>query len=337
MSDLVSDLTERLTGTALLSPAMLLLALLVPVALLLAHRRRAAPVPFAPARFLSDGLGATWRVRALPLPRVLQAAGLLLLVIALARPVQRDRLPLATEGIDVVLCLDISSSMNANDMDGSRTRLAVAQRAAEGFIAGRAHDRIGLVTFARYPEVRCPPTLDHAALTTVLTQVRTVRSDGPEDATGIGGAVARAAQILRASEAKSKVAILLTDGEENIATAQSPAEIAPLHAAQLCRELGVRVYTIAAGVGRREPDGSWTAIDTREVQEVSQRTGGRFFEARDAGAAAEVYAAIDTLEKSALAEPRYRIRERFLPVLAGAVLLLVGARMLSRTLFEVVP
>ena len=110
-------------------------------------------------------------------------------------------------------------------------------------------DRIGLVCFARYPDLKCPLTLDHRALGEILDEVTTVESDGPEDATGIGTAVARAAQVLQRGIGESRVVILLTDGEENVATTRTPDEIAPLYAAQLCVELGVKVYAIAAGSG----------------------------------------------------------------------------------------
>ncbi|MHC4818557.1 MAG: VWA domain-containing protein, partial [Planctomycetota bacterium] len=178
------------------NPWWLLLALLVPLALWLRWRRGAPTVLFAPGAFLAR-LPGGWRVRLLPLPWLLLAAGLSLTVVALARPVRRVPLPHKSEGIDIMLCLDVSSSMTANDMDPQRTRLDVARDAAVRFIAGRPNDRIGLICFARFPDLRCPPTPDHDALRQLLAAVIPVASDGPEDATGIGTAVARAAQVLR--------------------------------------------------------------------------------------------------------------------------------------------
>jgi Ca-activated chloride channel family protein len=227
--------------------------------------------------------------------------------------------------------------MTSNDMDQRRTRLEVARDAAEEFISGRASDRIGLICFARYPDVRCPLTLDHGALKELLSTVTTRISDSPEDATGVGTAVARAAQVLRNSEADSKVVILLTDGEENVATEQTPDEIAPLHAAQLCEELGVRVYTIVAGIGAPDQSGGWVALDTTQVERIAERTGGKFYEARDAGAVAGVYAAINELERAALDEPSYRIEERFISFLAAALLLLFAGGLLKATVLEVLP
>ncbi|MHC4548756.1 MAG: VWA domain-containing protein [Planctomycetota bacterium] len=321
---------------SLRAPWLLLLALLVLLALWVRRRRGAASVLFAPGALLT-GLPRSWRVRLLPVPRTLQVLGLLLTVVALARPVERVPLPHRTEGIDIVLCLDTSSSMTAHDLDPQRTRLDVAKEAAARFLAGRPDDRIGLVCFARFPDVRCPPTRDHRALGRILADVTPVASDGPEDATGIGTAVARAAQVLRGGGAKSKVVILLTDGEENVATVRKPEEIAPLHAGQLCRELGVRVYAIAAGLGSRNPSGEWVAVDTRQIRRLAERTDGTFFTARDAGAVSGVYGAIDALEKVAFKEARFQIEERFLPVLLVAVALLLASRLLQATVLAVLP
>jgi Ca-activated chloride channel family protein len=312
-------------GFVLLDPAMLLLALPVPLALLL--RRRAPAVPFAPFPLLAPA-PRSWRVALLPLPRVLQAAAILLAVVALARPARHEVLPLESRGIDILLCLDASSSMGAADMDGSRTRLDVARAAAARFVRARPHDRIGLVSFARFPDLRCPPTSDHDALLALLAEVATVAGDGPEDATGLGAAAARAAQVLHEGGAASPVVILLTDGEENVATKGAAGEIGPLHAAQLCRTLGVRVYAVAAGGGRG---------DTGPLARLARGTGGEFFEARDASAVAAVYERIDALEKTVFEEPRYVVEERFLPFLLAAVALLVAGRLLGATFLRVLP
>ena len=328
---------EAWTGYFLLDPSMLLLALLVPLAMI-AHRwRGAATVRFAPAEFLPTDV-VSWRVRLLPLPRLLMALGLLVAVLALARPVERVPMPLETEGIDIVMVLDISSSMNADDMAQGETRLTVVQRAMTDFVDQRPDDRFGLVCFARYPDLRCPPTLDHDAFRAIADEVVTVESDSLEDATGIGTAVARAAQVLGGSDAKSKVVILLTDGEENVASSQTPDEIAPLHAGQLCAEMGVRVYSVTAGIGRRNAStGEWAPIDTTQVERLAERTGGRFFQAKDADSVNRVYEAIDALETAPFAEPRFELEERFLPFLVAAVLLLLIGRVLQATIFEVLP
>jgi len=172
-------------GITLAEPAWLLLALLVPAAHLLRRHRGAPSILFAPAAFLGGGAGLprSWRVRLLPLPRLLMLAGLLLVVFALARPVRRVPQPLVRHGIDIMLCLDTSSSMRARDMDADDSRLVVAKQAAARFVAARPGDHIGIVTFARFPDVRCPPTTDHDALQKILAAIEVVPDDDPEDAT----------------------------------------------------------------------------------------------------------------------------------------------------------
>ncbi|MEE8107181.1 MAG: VWA domain-containing protein [Planctomycetota bacterium] len=326
-----------MSGLSLLEPVYLWLGVLVAAALLLRRRAGAASVSFAPGTFLEPALPRTWRVRLLPLPRWMQLAGILLIVLALARPAHHIARPQVRDGVDILLCLDTSSSMVANDMEAGQTRLDVAKAAAARFVKARPDDRIGLLSFARFADVRCPPTLDHDALDGFLAQTELVRSDGPEDATGIGIAVARAAQLLGTGAAKSKVIVLLTDGEENVADEQKPNEIAPLHSAQLAKKLGVRVYAVAAGRGRANADGEWQALDTSQVRDLAERTGGVFFEAQDADAMANVYAEIDRLERVEFAAVRLRIEDRFLPFLAAALALLIAGRLLQQSLFRVLP
>lgn len=333
----MNDWLESLTGWRFLDPWMFALALLIPVILWWRSRRGNPAIHFAPGEFLQADLPRSWRMRALFLPGLLQVCGLLCVVIALARPVHRDRLPLQAEGIDILLCLDISSSMAARDLDPQQTRLEVAKTSAADFIAGRFDDRIGLIPFARYPDLRCPLTLDQEAAKKFLAEVMMVEPRSPEDATGIGTAVARAAQLLRKSAAKSKVIILLTDGEENVAGSHAPDEITPAQAGILCKELGIRVYTIAAGLGNRDPFGRWIKVDTTQVRELAQKTQGQFFEAKDAKAVSVVYGAIDKLEKVDLQEPRFRISEAFLPFLAIALAFLIVSRILSSTVLLVLP
>jgi Ca-activated chloride channel family protein len=304
----------------LVAPGLVLLLLLVPGALLWRGRRGSPVVLFAPG---AAGLPRSWRARLAFVPRLLQVGGLVLVAVALARPARQVAVPQANEGIDIVLCIDTSSSMKANDLDANRTRLDVAKSAAATFVTGRPDDRIGLVSFARYPDLLCPPTRDHAALLEFLAALQQVEGDGPEDATGIGTAVARAAQVLGERSTRGKVVILLTDGEENVATADKPKEIAPLHAGQLCARLGVRVYAIAAGPGPRDT----------QMQALTARTGGRFYEARDADAVAQVYAGIGALEKAAVAEPRLETHEGFVPFLACALALLLCGRFLETTVW----
>jgi len=333
----VSALVERLTGTVLRDPWMLSLVALLPAMVWMRARRRdrRPAVVFAAASLF--GHVHSPRTDLVHAPRWLQVLGLVLLAFALARPAERVRHADETEGIDIMLCLDTSSSMRARDMAADRSRLDVARDAAGAFVRGRPQDRLGLVSFARYPDVRCPLTLDHDALLRILASAGTVDSEGPEDATGIGAAVARAAQVLRAGGGRSRVVIVLTDGEENVAVTDAEGEIPPTHAAQLCAQLGVRVYAIAAGVGRRKPDGELARIDTRPVEDMALRTGGFLGRARDADAVGAVYERIDRLETAAFEEARFVLEDRYLlPLLLGLAFLLLG-RLLAATVLEVRP
>lgn len=332
----MSALLERWTGYAWRSPQWLWLALLVPVALWLGRRRGPAAVRTAVATFVRDDAGrptlpATRRMRLARWPMALEVAGLLAMIAALARPTSSTSLPLETEGVDILLCLDTSSSMAARDLDPTRTRLQIAQDAAIEFLAGRRDDRVGLVTFARWPDVRCPLTLDHETLRTMLAGVRTVASDGPEDATGLGAAVARAAEVLSGGGAKSRVVILLTDGEENVAQPGAKDAISPAEAAAVARRLQARVYAIVAGA-----EGA-AAIDTGPVERCATRTGGAMFRAKDAEAVRAVYARIDELERSAFVEPRSRASDAFLPFVAAGLALLLLGRFLASTWLAVSP
>ena len=326
----MTPLLAAWTDVSFVDPALLLLAAAVAAVLVLRRVRRSAAVPFAGAAFADETLPRTWRTRLAWLPEALEVCALLLVVVALARPATHERLPVEREGIDILLCVDASSSMTSDDMEGRRTRLDVAKSAAARFVAGRPHDRIGLVTFARFPDVRCPPTLDHEALTTLIGDVGAAAGDGPEDATGIGTAVARAAESLRGGPARARVVILLTDGAENVATARAPNEIAPLHAAQFCREFGVRVHAVVAGPAGATPD-------TRQVARMAEVTGGRFFVARDAPDVDRVYGEIDALEKAAFDEPRTRVVDRFVPFLAAALAFAAFGHLLRSTLLAVLP
>ncbi|MCA9319744.1 MAG: VWA domain-containing protein, partial [Planctomycetes bacterium] len=197
----MSELLTGLTGHVLQSPGFLWLWLLIPIAAWWRLRRSRPSLLFGSGRFLASDSPSgrqprSLRQRLLVLPTLLRAAGLFFGLLALARPVSLVREPDTAEGIEIVLCLDVSSSMTATDLDGRRSRLALAKAAAISFVRGREHDRIGLVTFARFPDLRSPLTRDREALIELLADVNTVEADGPEDATGIGTAVTRAAQLL---------------------------------------------------------------------------------------------------------------------------------------------
>lgn len=294
-----------------------------------AARRGASGRPallLVPGVLLPEGrstVPATARQRLRHAPARLGALGLALLALALAGPGERRAAPPRARGLDLLLCLDRSSSMTTQDLAPGRTRLAVAQDEAQRFLDGRPHDRVGLLTFARFPDLLCPPTLDHAALGALLAGLAPVREDSGEDATGIGTAVARGAQALRASPARGRVLLLLTDGEENVAGPDAPDEITPEEAAGLCRAWGVRVHAVLAGVGR---EGAGDAPLARLVA----ASGGRLFRARDAEGLRAVYAQVDALETTVFDAGRTERVPRALPfVLAGLALLLLGRLLAS--------
>jgi Ca-activated chloride channel family protein len=327
---MIGEWSEHLFGFQFADPWMLLFAALLPVANLIRRWRGRPAVASGSGRFFAAA-PRTWRVRAAFTPGLLQGLGFLLLVVALARPVHRDRLPLRTEGIDILLCLDASSSMNETDMDPSQRqrRVDVAKETAAQFLAERTTDRVGLLTFGSFPNLRCPLTLDHLALRTFLDQVDCLPPNTPEDGTRIGLAASRCAQILKSSTARSKVVILLTDGQEN-----PDPEIAPLVAARLCKEFGVKIYAIAAGLGQRLPFGGFRPLALGELKQMAERTGGEFYHAKDKDALRLVYEEIDELERTELKDPRYRVDERFLPFLLWGLAAWLFGVLLRGTVFQ---
>ncbi len=279
----------------------------------------------------------SFRERLVALPWLLELLGAALLVVALARPFATEPLPPERLGRSILLCLDRSSSMAAEDLVPGRTRLAVAKEVAAAFVGARGEDRVGCVEFARYADLRCPPTVDHAALAELLGDVALVPPDTAEDATGLGAAVALAATVLARAPEQGRVVVLLTDGDENVAVRGAPDEIAPEHAAQLCAQFGVRVHVVVVGSGRTRADGARAPLDTAAVAQLAAATGGRAFVAGDRAALQRAYAAIDALEAAPFAEPRWRVHEGFPLALALALLLWVLGRWLGATWLEVLP
>lgn len=321
------------TGLHWRQPWWLTLGLLLIAVVVIRHRHRlrvalattsVEPVAQAP-------LPVTWRQRMHWLPGCLQAAALLALLLALARPVVVESEPPARLGRDVLLCFDRSSSMAALDLDPVQTRLTVGKQLAAEFLRGRVDDRLGIVTFARFTDLVCPPTADHTAVTELLDAVQLVDPEGPEDATAIGAAVGMAANLLQRSATVGKVIVLLTDGEENVATAGAPDQIAPLHAGQWCRDHDIRVHAIALGRGEQLADGTWRALDTTAVQQLAKISGGRFFPAADSATLRSVYAEIDRLEAVQFAEPGVRVNEWFAVPTWFALALLALAHVLRNS------
>lgn len=301
--------------------------ILVGLALRLILRPRArdfAPFPFVPH------LPRSARQRSRALPLLLQALAVGFLILAMARPQQKQLQPVVEEGIVMLLSVDLSSSMAATDLDPQqegRNRLSFAQEAAANFVEARPSDRIGLVSFARNAQLVCPPTRDRRSLQLLLQDLELYPEGHEQDATGIGTALARCVTFLEGSEAPSKVVLLLSDGEETVATSPDVAAIHPRQAAAFCRESGVRVYTIATG-----PDAESTR---RTLRDVAASTGGFAFAASDARALGDVYAAIDQLERARFEELPWRWQDRFQPFLMIGLLLFGFSGLLQRGPWEV--
>ena len=315
---------------ALADPAFLLLLLVLPLLWLWRRRRRVRPALLWGSLAGRLSLPRGWRTRLPLLLSLVEIGGVLLLVVALARPQEvLERVEHTAEGVDIVVCLDISTSMRFPDMDAAeeRSRLQVVKEVADRFIAGRRRDRVGLVTFARFPRIVCPPTLDLEAARRFLQGVELVQVK-EADGTGIGAGLMRAVAMLHQSEAKSRVVILLTDGRENIHW------IEPLEAARAAKGYDVRVHTIAAGQYQYRPGfgGGFMRLplrlDTSELEEMAELTRGRFFRARDAEALAEIWAEIDRMEKYELEDRRWvDATDLAAPVIAAGTLLLLAAGM----------
>lgn len=294
------------TDWVLLDPWFLLAIPLLLLAGLWQRRRPAAAMATAAASLFA-GLAPTLRQRLAWLPLATKLAAGLCLAFALARPVVREVMPMQEQGIDILLVVDLSSSMQIDDMskDGSLRRMDAARRRAEEFAKARTQDRVGCVVFARYAELRCPPTLDETSLAAFLRSLDTVQPDSGLDGTAIGAGLAKACSVLQRSDAKAKVVVLLSDGENNV------DEIAPQDAAKLAKDHGIRVHTIGLGMGDPLPFGGFRKLEFTALRGIAEQTGGTFFQPRSDQDLAAVYAQIDALEKSELADPRYRLVDQF--------------------------
>lgn len=273
-------------------------------------------------------------------PFGLRVVALGLLIVALARPQGiEENSRTNTEGIDIVLAVDVSGSMLARDFKPDR--ITAAKEVAGDFIADRAGDRLGLVVFAGEAFTQSPLTTDQGTLQTLLGRIR---SGLIEDGTAIGNGLATAINRLRESEAKSKVIILLTDGVNN------RGEIAPLTAAEIARAQGIRVYTIGVGTQGMAPYpavdmfGQMTfvqqkvEIDEKTLREIAGQTGGKYFRATDKAKLKAIYDEINQLEKSKIEVFEHITRhELYLDWLLAALVLLVVEFLLAHLVLKRIP
>ena len=330
----------------------LLFALLAPVVFLLANRTGSA-VRYS-SLTIPDGAPRSWRSRLTVLPAFLYALATVGLAIALAGPrTPSAETKVSREGIAIMMVLDHSGSMNARDLvedDTSVNRLDVVKAVFKEFIlggdqaAGRADDAVGFIAFAGFADSLCPLTLDHGNLAAIVDDLEIVnRRD--EDGTAIGDGLALAVERLRRSPAKSKVAIVLTDGVNNAGA------ITPIQAAELATASNVKVYSIGAGTNGLAPFPSvdpfsgrtilrptYVELDEESLREIAEQTGGQYFRATDRAGLAEIYQEIDRLERTEVSETRYlQYTEHYSLFVIISLVLLATAAISSKTIFRTIP
>jgi Ca-activated chloride channel family protein len=281
----------------------------------------------------------SWKNLLLHLPFVLRILAVTSLIIAIARPqIRNDQELVNGQGIDIVLCLDISGSMLAQDF--TPNRMEAAKNVASEFIDNRPADRIGLVIFSGESFTMCPLTTDRAVL---KSQLYSVESGLLEDGTAIGSGLATGIERLRSSPSKSKVIILLTDGENN------GGLIDPNTAKEIAKSVGVRVYTVGVGtegyapVPVQTPGGvvmqrEKVSIDEKLLTQIANETGGKYFRAKDNESLRNIYTAIDKLEKSKIEITTLKkYTEEFFPFALAAAALILLEYALRFTVFKKFP
>ena len=333
----------------LASPFFLILLIVIPLILIVSRwlpSRTTRPV----IRFsdFNHGFAAgvqkmreSLSIKAVPLLRVLRFIVLSLLIITLARPqLSQSREHSIAQGIDILLVLDISGSMRAEDF-AEANRIQTAKSVINEFLAHRENDRIGLVIFAGESFTLCPLTLDYAVLAELLSDVEIGQL---EDGTAIGDALATATHRLRASASKTKIVILLTDGENNAGS------ITPETAAGLAASDGIKVYTIGMGKegGARIPYADTTFgkryrevltyLDEDTLKQIARTTGGRYFRATDTQSLQQIYAEIDRFEKTQFEVINAIVRKELMGYFLIPAMLLLGIEiLLSNTILRKIP
>ncbi len=319
-------------------PWLLLLVLLLPL-LWWWYQRRSVSLRFASLGVMRLVHRSKWRgLRHATF--ALRALAVLLVVLAIARPEKgNSRTERQTEGLDIVLIVDTSRSMEAQDFEwkGERpTRLAVVKAVIADFIRERPSDRIGMVVFGTEAFTQAPLTLDHEVLLRFLNSVQIGMAG---DATAIGDGIGTAVHRLKDVEAKSKVAILLTDGSN------TAGRLDPEAAAQAAKAMNVKLYTVGVGTDGEVPmmvRGRMTVqradIDEELLKKVAAATGGQYFRAQDAETLVKVYETIDKLEKTKINVQTFASYEdRYMVFVLAAILALVGEMAVGMTRFRRVP
>jgi Ca-activated chloride channel family protein len=315
-------------GIVFESPSVLYLLIIVPVmiAWYIWRQHKTVATLSVPGLQQFGKSGSTFRQMLRHILFGFRTMGIGLLIIVLARPQATSSFQdVSTEGIDIVLTLDISGSMLARDFRPDR--LEASKNVATEFISGRPYDRIGLVVFSGESFTQCPLTTDHAVL---INLMREMKSGMIEDGTAIGEGLATAVNRIKDSEGKSKVIILLTDGVNNRGI------VAPVTAAEIAKTYGIRVYTIGVGTQGVAPYPVQTPfgiqyqnmpveIDEAILRQIAQMTDGKYFRATDNEKLVQVYGEIDEMEKSRIDVRQFKVREEkfLLPALAAFILIIL--------------
>lgn len=288
-----------------------------------------------------SGIKTSLKARLRHLVLVMRLIGVSLIILALARPQSRSSWKdIKTEGIDIVISMDISLSMLAKDFKPNR--LEVAKEVIMDFIDARPNDKIGLVIFSGEAFTQCPLTVDHKILKNMFPDIKAGMLD---QGTAIGLGLADAVARLKDSKAKSKVIILISDGVSNV------GEIAPLTAGEIAKTYGLRVYTIGVGTkgkalqpvamypnGQLEYDYVDVEIDEVVMNKISEMTGGKYFRATDKESLSNIYREIDKMEKTIISEKSFTNKaEHFLPLGVAALIALLLEFILKRIVFKSVP
>jgi len=324
---------------------LLLLLLLIPYLVwYLMYRKKSEPTMRMSDTFAFRYAPKSWRQRLLHVQPLLRILAFVMLVVAMARPQTQNSWKNKTiEGIDIMLAIDVSTSMLAEDLKPNR--LEAAKQVAAEFISGRPDDNIGLSIFAGEAFTQCPMTTDHSSLLNLLQNVRTdIAQRGLiEDGTAIGMGLANAVSRLKDSKAKSKVVILLTDGSNN------RGDISPMTAAEIAKSLGIRVYTVGVGTNKVAPYPMVVAggvqyvnipveIDVATLQNIARATDGDFYRATNTRELHSIYKEIDRLEKSKLNVKQFSKKyDVFQPFIAVAVIALLLEILLRITIFRRIP
>ena len=307
-------------------------------------RKKSEPTLRMSDTFAFNYAPKSWRVKLMPLQLLLRIVTFTLIVIVLARPQTSNSWKnKSVEGIDIMLAIDVSTSMLAEDLKPNR--IEAAKAVASEFIIGRPNDNIGLSIFAGEAFTQCPMTTDHASLLNLLQNVRTdIAARGLiSDGTAIGMGLANAVTRLKGSKAKSKVVILLTDGSNNM------GDISPMTAAEIAQSLGIRVYTIGVGTNKVAPYPMPVAggvqyvnmpveIDTKMLADIAAATEGDFYRATNTAELKNIYKEIDRLEKSKLNVKNFSKRyEAYQPFALAAAIALLLEILLRITVFRRIP